>query len=549
MNNVIGKKIKGFTNYLITKDEQIYSIYSQKYLQTRSNKSKGGLIKLLKDNGNPKNPEDWVEFNVKHLHKKYYSQSNKPVEYILYYTTKAKGKFYTINSRTREKKTVMNLKDIQCKYKYNISKIMDLVLDSNYECENFDEVLNTFEKWRVQLEDNPIIKLQLVNNDYGCYVLDDDKNSSRLTNCYTLNNLVEFTYQDERLVPRFDEINKEPIDEIEAYIMQCGHNSGLSYLREECFLQSYGKDMSKAYAKSMASKEFLFPIKKGRSKTYKELPEKLEYGKYHMDIKFKNTDIDIKMIFAQRKEPHNKGDDDQKWFMHWDIITLRKYAAEFGGIEMNLINDGYPNAYIYDSKDLVSGYDIFGKWYETLQQLSNLYPDNRLIKKIMSQAYGKMTQKGKFPISMKEYLERDDIGEGKDYILVEYLNLGGENEGVYIRRNASVPYINNIRLQYLAAFTRYIIARDIMENNLQHHVIRVYNDSIVLDKDIDINENYKNETKTTGLIYWYRSDYFMNLTEMTIDTFDKHKHELFHDYLQYESDYLEKQRKNSCSDY
>lgn len=284
----------------------------------------------------------------------------------------------------------------------------------------------------------------------------------------------------------------------------------------------------------------MIPIKRGKCKTYVEVPEELEYGKYHMKITFK--DPRIKMIFAQRKKPHNKDDDDQNWYMHYDIITLRKYGAQFG-VQMEMINDGYPNAYIYNKSDLICGYDAFGEWFETLIKLNTLYPDNKLIKKMMSEAYGGMTKKGTYTISMDEYMKRDDIGDDKAYVMVGFVALNDDNEGVEIRRNEAVPYVNNIRLQYLASFTRFVIARDIMENNLFNHVIRVYNDNITLDKYVKISDNYKDETKTTGLIYWYRSDHFLNVSEMKypMSKEDKNKFDLLNNFFQRETENIKKQ--------
>jgi len=484
-------EIRNHNNYLLYKDGRIYSKFTKKFLEIR-NKMKGGIIKLLKDNGDAKNRDDWIEHNVKELIQKYYykgKREDKEIgdEFILYYND-GKGLFHTLNSKTREYKKVECIKEIKCDYKYDISRVYTVYVNENGECKRFIELLDRFNKECDELAYNGILSI-------------------RVKKYYTLKWFIVNTLK--RLCPLFKQLETERIDDIEAFVLsELGHNGGLSYCKKG-YYECYGKDMIRAYPRLMASEEFKIPKTSGQQKIILNTPqqkEDLKFGKYRMDITCK--DKRFYKIFAQKDKKY----DENKWYSYYDILTCLKYKDDFG-IEMKMVDDGLCNAYIYKNKDLITGREMFGQWFDVLFKISQKYPDNKLMKIVMSQAHGFIAQKERYTISMEEANKRNDIGVDKKYMIDNIVSIFHDNKAVELVRTDGCFYNYNIRIQYLSAYVRYVIANDIMKNNLLDNVIRIYSDNITLNKNIFINENYKDEDKTTGFIIWRNSQTYFNISE------------------------------------
>jgi len=97
-------------------------------------------------------------------------------------------------------------------------------------------------------------------------------------------------------------------------------------------------------------------------------------------------------------------------------------------IKIELVQDGSPNCYVYDAKDMVSLHSITDEWFEKLTSLRKVYPKNRLLKHLISTAWGHMNANRTIIKSLEEIQgENIDIGkiDGHKYrfFLIEIMDI------------------------------------------------------------------------------------------------------------------------------
>jgi hypothetical protein len=187
-------------------------------------------------------------------------------------------------------------------------------------------------------------------------------------------------------------------------------------------------------------------------------------------------------------------------YTNYSLGFALKHKKKFD-ITIELIQDEKPNAYLYD--DVIAGSELFGKWYETLIQIKQKYPKNKLIKHIMSAMWGMLCSHN-YIYKNEEQIEKENlqigITESADYEIIDYIDNG--TKPYYKLVNKKHPYKYNIRVKpFLSSYARIQVAEVAMKN--VDSVIRIQTDSIVYDKPIEHNlPNLIAEGKTSGTIYW-----------------------------------------------
>lgn len=292
----------------------------------------------------------------------------------------------------------------------------------------------------------------------------------------------------------------EIIDYLESWWIEKCHNGGLSYLKNAGIHTCYAKDMKGFYPHILAS-DMLIPTKQGKEKTIKKLPKKLSHGMYHCKISCDNPEF--RKLFAFSKD---------NVYMHYSINHARKYQNEFN-VKIDLILDDEPNCYLYDDKDLIKVRDIFAKhsakgyknWFDTLNLLKTMYPENKLIKNLFTNLHGHLIAWNKISRTYdeiaKEGLKVDaELCEDTQYIMHSHHIINDVD--YYDLIDVDKPYRYNIRLKsWLTAFGRNKIADKLYPNIA--NVIRIQTDGIIFDKPIeDDDELFVDEEKNCGTYNW-----------------------------------------------
>ncbi len=281
----------------------------------------------------------------------------------------------------------------------------------------------------------------------------------------------------------------EPISGLEAKWMKACNNGGLMYCKElDEPINSYGYDYTSCYPHILGSFKFKFPIREGNEYTLTQLPDKLMEGFYRVKI------VGSNFLFAfSRNDVYTKTSIEQAMDLDLDI---------------ELICDDKPNAYLYDNKDVTSGNKVFGTWMDKLFKLKMKFPKNKLIKHLLSSLWGTLTRRNMISRTYEQVMEEKlDITFDKNNMnaqyLIEDIKYNSKDEEFYKLLNNFNPYKHNIRLlPFLTSFARKKIAGFVDESNISN-VLRIQTDNIVFDKPMKFDDPlFKAESKTTGLIQW-----------------------------------------------
>lgn len=296
-------------------------------------------------------------------------------------------------------------------------------------------------------------------------------------------------------------------------IQQC-NNGAHVYLNEQYInkkIKCYGYDYSGFYPWLMSLKTLMIPKTDGKDYILNSIDEIdiRKPGFYHVKISYINKNLCKIFQFSR----DNMYDHTSIKFLKYLHNNMPKLFKE-GDVTLELIQDGQPNAYVYD--EWFTGDEVFGNWYNTMSKLKAEQPKNKLIKWLTSGLWGKLSRYNKVYIDDDESLEYDDV----EYRLLNidmYCDKDGNNTHVMI--NKEKPGTRHALLKsFLTSLGRKYIAEAMYKlDPTLNHTVRVYCDSIILDKEVKI-PNTKNiklmkpEEKSTGILFFGSRTSYYNYT-------------------------------------
>lgn len=301
----------------------------------------------------------------------------------------------------------------------------------------------------------------------------------------------------------------ERISDIENRYIEMCHNGALSYCDPHT-LKCYGYDFSGYYGENLVN--IMIPTKRGKEIKLDKLPLKkkdLKYGYYRCDIIC--DDKNFEKVFNYSKK---------KTYTNTTINFLRRLIKKYGfNIKIKIIEDGKPNAYVYDDEDMVKGDTIFGKWYKITSGMKKEYPKNKLIKHLQSSLWGHICKYKKKNINIKD-IEKENLweqmggyyGDSKYKIKNIVKKNNGEEYYTIIERNDPYEYSLARLKPFLAAHGRNRTALAALHSI--DEVVRIYNDNVTFNKEQDLKiNNLHEEDKTTGYINWIHPLKYEKITE------------------------------------
>jgi hypothetical protein len=326
--------------------------------------------------------------------------------------------------------------------------------------------------------------------------------------------------------------NHEDIDNIEALYIDKTYNGGLMYCKESKKAHYvYSNDKNNYYTEIMGNPkyDFYIPSKTNGTEAYLESlgRRNLQYGYFHVKIEPKNDDA--YKIFSFNAN---------NWYNYYDIKFILYDTCDdklYGDCDLfnkpnryfnfELIDDGQPNAYIYDSDCIVKSSDIFGNWFKKLSYLKSQFPDNKLIKNL-SRAWGGLSMKNNIiKVNENDILENPDKYDDYEIIDTHY----NEESTIHILQKINnKPYKHNIRLKsWLNSFARCELAKTILKNI--DNVVRVQTDSITYNIDVKPDNTEKREEKSTGYIKFNSVNSYKHKCRRSCKNYYKYKDFKNHD--------------------
>ena len=257
----------------------------------------------------------------------------------------------------------------------------------------------------------------------------------------------------------------EPLDPQEAKWISDTMRGGLIWAKNEWKGHGRQYDFTSMYPYLL--QKYFFPIKKGK---FDVIPDYIYnnrgnmisyYGIFHAEVELQE---DMRSVFSYSKI--NK-------YTHHDLNNARAL-----GLKYTLIQDGTPNALIYDSKAIYPGAVMFGAIVEFLFKIkSEGGPAGQIAKRIINIIWGALSQR-----SYKHELE-DDSFEIPEGAIIESLH-----SVEYRRVSFKLSYPDKLfRGEYprIAPFLT-ALARKKVSEEIQPHkdkVRRIHTDGFVLEED------------------------------------------------------------------
>lgn len=196
----------------------------------------------------------------------------------------------------------------------------------------------------------------------------------------------------------------ESPDQVEMkWLKQC-FNSSVIYGESEEKGKFWGYDFKSFYPRMMANRsqvKLYIPLRRGEEKTLTELPKTLDHGYYRLKITC--TDPRARRVFS---------------FSPANVYSRRSYnhamEMKHGGgfkdtMNIELICDGKPNAYIYKKEDVVETGPIFDKWEKTMMDLREKLPGNKLAKRLCSSLYSCLAETYRRKVDLDDEETQDDL--------------------------------------------------------------------------------------------------------------------------------------------
>jgi hypothetical protein len=285
----------------------------------------------------------------------------------------------------------------------------------------------------------------------------------------------------------------EEIDSIEATWFSKCYNGALVYCKPGQY-ESFGYDFNMYYPRILGEKKFSdlkIPKKQGTQSTLNCIDiENVQYGLYRVNIKCDNKNISKVFKFSEHHV-----------YTHYSLKfayeLIRKHNFQ---IDIDLIQDGEPNAYLYRDEDLTCCIALCKRWFKCVYYLKKKYPKNILVKMISSSIWGHLTESKTICVDSDKIDEYDvDIGIDADYQILDIIKKQDGSE-YYELLNTKHPYKYPMRLKpFITSYGRNKTARVALR--MIDNVIRIHTDGICFDRKYSFNStHFVPDKKYTGLI-------------------------------------------------
>ena len=391
---------------------------------------------------------------------------NSKYTYIVYYRTKVDSIFHCYNLKTKDFSEV-NYETFNELYFKNTGK---------YEAPKYVEAskegLMNFGEQYIQDAAELLKENGYLNIFFG------------FTNGLNLVNIFTQTLEYYGKNYEWTKLKGNAIEAEESRFQNDCYNAGIVFVKIGTY-NCFGYDFKMFYPTIMGSEDFMFPVCEGRSLHCKPsiLTKPLAAGNYRCLITSAHPLVGFVFAFS--------GDNT---YNSYSLAFAIKYQAEFN-FTITLIEDGEPNAYIYEKAVMRTGKSLFGKWLEQGRMLRAKYPHNKYLKYIMSGLWGQLCYQPRHYITGAELKsgDYDDaviVGEIGDFENPTYKVLNG--------------YKYNCRIKsFLTAYARNKTAEIAMKNLA--HVVRIHTDGIVYNAPLPKElypADFIPEEKTTGAFEW-----------------------------------------------
>ena len=406
--------------------------------------------------------------------------------FIVYYKT-PDNKFRTYNYETKEYQTVNMIDNLN---------INAFEMFKGFGYKNTDENLkkNTHD-WIIGR--NRLLELKIISKTVKvCSIIDIFDNSLITTEgpykdkIYYRSNYKNVMRFVKDLRKKDKHWNMDVIELYESEYFDKCYNSGVIYHRNGMYENVTTYDKKQFYSSILGNwtYDFEFPVVKGKIKKLKNrIPKKFQYGIYN--IKVESNDENFNKIFSYSKDDH---------YTHYSLNFVLDYNKEYGDtVLLTIVNreclvyeDDRTDDNKYDGSIVKNSY-VFGKWFDKLRELKDKYPDDQIIKNLMSATWGYLSQKNSKWYSEDEVTNNEmDIGHSNDVNENQYFieNMKQKNDtSIYKLRDLSKPiYKYQFRLKpFATSFARVVIAKQALRHI--DKVIRIQIDSIsYVDLDEDL---------------------------------------------------------------
>ena len=244
----------------------------------------------------------------------------------------------------------------------------------------------------------------------------------------------------------------------------------------------------------------------------------IKVGYYRVNITCENKNFRKLFTFSKKNTYTDRS-----------LFHAMKHQKEFN-IKIELDQSLKYNCYLYDDSCLESGKKLFGLWFKYVSELKAAFPKNGLVKFLGSSLHGQISARQYITLTEEEIdTQKLDIGTTQNNrYFVKEINFFGKNRDIkkYKLIDTTKDRCFNIRLKaFLTAYVRNKTARlctghiyfgKKAEQNVLHNlddIVRVCVDSVAFRKEMPhLNniEDLKLESKSTGLIKWFRYDKYKN---------------------------------------
>jgi len=292
----------------------------------------------------------------------------------------------------------------------------------------------------------------------------------------------------------------EHVDMTESEWINKNNNGGLQYCSPQT-CQSFGYDFTSHYPNCLIDRSFYISAKCGREIILDKMPLYddlyMGYGYIRCRIICSNPDINKLISFSTNN-------------VYTDIVIMFVYELKKKmDIKIELIQDGKPNAYVYDQEDLIQTREIFLKWFIKLSDLKKKHPTNKLFKRCLSSLWGTVCQSNHLTRT-EDQLDKE--GLNYDFYNAEWIikniNCNADGTEYYELINSVKPYLHNLaRIKsYLTSFSRVKTAHVALMK--LDKVVRIHTDGIVFSEPFKYQriEGLVPESKTTGLFVWHNQN-------------------------------------------